>query len=144
MEMDRRLYMYRERLSDLAERIGRDVDAVIVEGKCDERALKKLGMETDIFKVGRCSIEPFCERISDIAESVVILTDFDSEGKEINKELRQRLVEETDVLGSYRKDFGKLMTSKDRYCIEDLNPLFNSPFDKFIDADLDRLFTPLA
>ncbi len=142
--MEKEDYIYLQRLKELAEKIRRDSDSVIVEGKSDEIALKKLGVETDIFKFSGCRVEPFCDRISKLEDSVVILTDFDTEGKEINLELRQELTEKMEVLASYRKQFGKLLTSKDRYCIEEINPLFYSIFDKFVDAELDRLFTDLG
>lgn len=142
--MDKEEYIYLEKLKGLAQKIGRDVDAVIVEGRNDEKALKRLGMEADIFKFGGNVVEPFCERVAELADSVVILTDFDTEGKEMNLELRQVLEEKLDVMGDYRKKFGKLLTSKDRYCIEEINPLFHSIFDKFVDASLDRMFTDLG
>lgn len=136
-------FLYREQLRKLAGRIDRDVDAIIVEGKSDEHALRQLGVGIRVFKFGGRGVDEFCETVGRVSERVVILTDFDRHGKELNKEMQSLLVEETDVLASYRRDFGKLLTSKDRYCIEDITPLFSSLADSFVEEELDKLFTAI-
>jgi len=134
-------YIYREKLRKLAQKIDNDVDAIIVEGKSDKRILRKLGVEGHIFTCGGKVPELFCDDVARVSNKIVILTDFDEHGKELNKEFRQLLSSDVDILSSYRKQFGKLLTSRDRYCIEDLRPLFTSRFQKFVDVDLDRLFS---
>jgi len=137
-------YIYREKLRALVTKMDTDVDAIIVEGESDKRVLRQLGMETRIFTCGGRNPELFCEDVSRVSRKVVILTDFDTHGKELNREFCQLLEGETDVLNSYRRDFGKLLTSEDRHCVEDIRPLFHSDYDKYVDANLDRLFTPFS
>lgn len=64
---------------------------IVVEGKNDKLSLEKLGM-TKIFKLnnGR-SFRRNIEIISGMAKDVIILTDFDKEGREMYDKLVQEL-----------------------------------------------------
>ncbi len=137
-------YLYREKIKRFLGEIDFDSDAIIVEGKKDKQVLEKLGVSTKIFMVSKRELKEFCETVSRCSESVAVLTDFDEAGKEINKKLVQELREETDILSSYRRDFGKLLTSRDRYCIEDIRPLLGREFDKFDEVKLSRLYSRLG
>ncbi len=137
-------YFFREKIRNLLEKMERDCDAFVVEGKNDEIALKALGVSKRIFKVSKREISEFCDTVSHCSDNVVILVDFDKAGKEINKELLENLKGDVNVLSSYRKQFGILLTSRDRFCIEDINPLLNKGFDKFDEVKLSRLYSNLG
>ncbi|MDY6771078.1 MAG: hypothetical protein SV186_03920 [Candidatus Nanohaloarchaea archaeon] len=137
-------YEYRERVRRFVQRMDDNVDAIIVEGESDKRVLRRLGAESRIFTSGGRSPEPFAETVARVTDRLVILTDFDEHGKELNKEFQHLLREDVTIFHAYRRDFGKLLTSSGRHCVEDLRPLFDSRFEKFVDAKLDRLFTPFS
>lgn len=129
-----------KRLEREVEKIDRDVDSVIVEGFNDMKAIKELGFTGRIYMSAEKSVEDLTEDVIRGSETVAILTDFDSHGKEQNKKIAQVLQEDILVDFSARKSFGKELTSQDRYAVEDVIPLFSSWRDKFTDATLDRLF----
>lgn len=143
-EMSKDDYLYRERIRNLLKQIDRDCDAIIVEGKEDEKVLKNMGVAIRIFRVANRPNAEFCDTVAYSSERVVILTDFDSEGKEINKELKKLLEGDVDVMSDYRKKFGKLLTSEGRFCIEELRPLLGKEFDKFDEAKLSRMYSDLG
>ena len=142
--MSKEDFLYRESIRKLLKRINKNCDAIIVEGKDDVKVLRRLGVSVRIFRSANRPDEEFCDTVAHASERVVILTDFDSEGKEIARNLGQILREEIDVMNSYRKEFGKLLTSKDRYCIEDLRPLMGKEFDRFDEAKLSRMYSDLG
>ena len=139
--MDVEKFKERKRLESAATKIGRDADAVVVEGFSDRRVMRMLGFEGKIFESAERTHEDLSEDIERGAERIVILTDFDSHGKQQNKQIRQRLTGKVDVLSSARKQFGKALTSGGRMAIEDAAPLFEDKQQKFVDAALDRLYT---
>lgn len=134
-------YEYREEMIELLQRADRDADAIIVEGVSDKKVLRQCGVESRVFTCGGKEPEAFAETIGRVSERVVILTDFDSHGKELNDEFRHLLREDVHVLSAHRRDIGAHLTESGRHCIEDLRPLFSSRFEKFVDVKLDRLFT---
>ncbi|MFB6145721.1 MAG: hypothetical protein ABEJ99_04430 [Candidatus Nanohaloarchaea archaeon] len=130
----------RKRLESIVSDIDRDVDSAIVEGAMDRKALRMLGFEGRIFLSAERSLEDLVEDVSRGSQKVVILTDFDSHGKEENKELNRALQGETDVINACRRQFGQQLTSTGRRTIEDTLPLFSSIEDKFVEAALDGLY----
>ncbi|MCS7105852.1 MAG: toprim domain-containing protein, partial [Candidatus Aenigmarchaeota archaeon] len=60
---------------------------IIVEGKRDEEAIRKLGFQK-IFKISGKPLEKVLDEVKDY-KSVVILSDFDEEGKKIFAKLRR-------------------------------------------------------
>lgn len=137
-------FYHREQLRDLVHRIDRDADAVVVEGRHDKEVLEHLGLSVRVFTcAGRIPTE-FCNTVGRVSSHVVMLTDFDSHGKELNREMSRMLSEKTDVMHAYREEFGALLTSKGRHCIEDIRPLLGDPEKHFKQAQLDRLFTGLS
>ncbi len=133
-------YKSLKRLEKEVEKIDRDVYSVIVEGFSDMKAIKELGFTGRIYMSAEKSVEDLSEDVIRGSESVAILTDFDSHGKEQNRKISQVLQEEVIVDFSARKSFGKELTSQDRHAVEDVIPLFSSWRDKFTEATLDRLF----
>ncbi len=63
---------------------------VIVEGKMDKKALKTLGLK-DIIAIDGMPFYMVAEIASDTEKEIVILTDFDSKGRQLEKKLRHLL-----------------------------------------------------
>ncbi len=74
------------------EKILRDLEdkVVVVEGKRDEKALKSLGVKNIIAINGR-PLYRVAEIASESEKEIVILTDFDKEGRAIEKRLKNLL-----------------------------------------------------
>jgi 5S rRNA maturation endonuclease (ribonuclease M5) len=139
--MDKEKFRERNRLIEVTERLDRDLDALIVEGFCDKQVMRKLGFEGKIFLSAERNNELLAEDVGRGAERVAVLTDFDSHGKKQNREIRHELQDKVDVISASRKEFGAQLTSTGRRAIEDIEPLFHSKEDKFVDAALDRLIS---
>lgn len=71
-----------EELKELSEE-----SPLIVEGKKDEAALRKLGITGRIYKLNGRAIFELCEEISARHESVVIFLDNDREGRKLAKKI---------------------------------------------------------
>lgn len=138
--MDTESFREKKELESITEKLNRDLDAIIVEGFSDRRAMRKLGFEKKIFESAERDLELLAEDIERGADRVAILTDFDSHGKEENRKLRQLLQDRVDVLGSARREFGKQLTGEGRMAVEDVAPLFEDKEQKFVDAALDQLY----
>lgn len=100
------------------------VDVVVVEGSRDVEALKNLGFEgrvTICSKVG-VSDADLAESLADRNSKVIILTDFDEEGRELNRRL-SRLFERRGVKieRGLRREAGRLMAYVGVYAIEALD-----------------------
>ena len=130
-------------LERIVQRIDRDAEAVVVEGFSDRKALRNLGFTGRIFESAERNLELLAEDIGRSTETVAILTDFDSHGKEQNNRLRHLLQEDADVLVSAREQFGSQLTSEGRMAVEDVRPLFEDKEQKFVDAALDQLYLDL-
>lgn len=72
---------------------------ILIEGKKDEEALKKLGIDGTFIKVSGSGLKLFeiAEKSVKLSSKVIILTDFDKKGEELAK----RLAEDIQSLGSY-------------------------------------------
>lgn len=138
--METENFRERKRLEAEVEKIDRDVDAAVVEGYSDKKALRKLGFESKIFLSAERTVEDLTEDVIRGADRVAVLTDFDEHGKEQNREISQALNKEIDVIRSARKDFGAQLTSTDRRAVEDVRPLFDDPDEKFVEAQLSGLY----
>lgn len=137
--MDKEKFRERNNLIEVTRKLDRDLDAIIVEGFSDRKVMKKLGFEGKIFLSAERNNELLAEDVERGADTVAVLTDFDSHGKKQNREIRQELQDKVDVISASRKEFGAQLTSTGRRAIEDVEPLFHSKEDKFVDAALDRL-----
>ncbi|WP_414837102.1 hypothetical protein [Candidatus Nanohalococcus occultus] len=126
-------------LEKAVEELNRDLDGIIVEGFSDKRAMRKLGFEGKIFQSAERSIEDLTEDVARGTRKVAVLTDYDSHGRKEAEKITHALQGRTDILISARKKFGEVLTYNDRHAIEDVEPLFSSWEDKFVDAALDRL-----
>jgi len=72
---------------------------ILIEGKKDEKALKKLGINGTFIKVSGSGLKLFeiAEKSVKLSSKVIILTDFDKKGEQLAK----RLAEDIQSLGSY-------------------------------------------
>jgi len=138
--MKKETFRERKHLEAEVEKIDRDVDAAVLEGYADKKALRKLGFESKIFLSAEKTVEDLAEDVIRGADRVAVLTDFDEHGKKQNKAISQALQQEIDVIRSARKDFGAQLTSSDRRAIEDVRPLFDDPDEKFVEAQLSGLY----
>jgi 5S rRNA maturation endonuclease (ribonuclease M5) len=99
----------------------------IVEGRQDERALRHLGVKARVVRtqtrLGRVELVDHIVDIAGRNGQVLILTDFDREGKEVCDFLQRELeLQKVKVLRGPRRQIRILMG--DRRCIEDLEALF--------------------
>jgi len=96
---------------------------VIVEGKRDSVALRKLGLMGEIITLHRgVSLYDFCEEISESYEKVVILLDWDDKGESLNKELNRNLKGLWEEFSAFREIF-KILCQKDIKDIEGIPKL---------------------
>jgi len=71
----------------------------IVEGKRDTKVLRLLGLNGQIVEKGGLSIYELVDKIS-LTETIVILTDFDLEGKKLRKQIKNEI--------QHRKGHGRI------------------------------------
>lgn len=119
----------RQDIRDIVGEMDRDVDAVIVEGPHDEEALRTAGFTGDIYTVSntRDGVTALAERVNAETDSVAILTDFDPEGRELNRELQEAIPESRNQK-VWRKKLGSVLTAKGRRDIESINNIFDDAF----------------
>ena len=63
---------------------------IIVEGKRDSRILRILGIKGQIIEKAGFSLHELVDKVFQ-AETIVILTDFDSEGKKLRKHIKNEI-----------------------------------------------------
>ncbi len=118
MERASKLREVFEALSD----INKDIP-VIVEGKRDAGALRKLGLAGEIIILhGGRSIYDFCEEISEKFHRVVILLDWDEKGEMLNKTLCRLLNGQWEKFSAFR-ELIKILCQKDIKDIEGIPKL---------------------
>ncbi len=107
-----------EALHDINEHV-----PVIVEGKRDAVALRKLGLAGEIRTVhnGK-SIYDFCEDVSENFSRVVILLDWDEKGESLNKSLCSLLNGQWEEYSAFREII-KILCQKDIKDIEGIPTL---------------------
>ena len=110
-----------EVLRQLKRESGSDT-VVVVEGKRDEKALRRLGLESETVRLSGngLSLAENAVEISRGYESAILLTDWDSEREKIKRKIKS-LVESYGVTPStlHRQRLRNL-TSKDIYDVESL------------------------
>ncbi len=111
-----------DRVIDDIERETDKESVILVEGRRDEEALTKLGIESDIIHVSGngYSIHETAQSVSHQYSTAIVLTDWDSQGKTLMKKLKKHL-EYYGVTPEtiYRKRLMNL-TSKEVYDVESL------------------------
>lgn len=125
--MTRRIRSRREALEGLQsflEDVGRLVDVVLVEGLRDVEALRSLGFDGEIEVCSRVGILDYdlVDLIRDEYGCVLILTDFDDEGREMNKRFSSLFEHRgVKVERGMRRGLGRLMAAIGVYAIESLD-----------------------
>lgn len=65
---------------------------VVVEGKNDEKALRRLGIEGEIFHISTGTpFYEFCEEIARKYRDVILFTDTDAEGQKLARRFKSRM-----------------------------------------------------
>ncbi len=78
-----------EKLKDLSSEI-----PVVVEGRRDKSALRRLGLKGEILKVQTSSsVFEFCESVAAKHSEVILFTDLDSAGRKIGKTVKKYLTD---------------------------------------------------
>ncbi len=113
-----------EELRDLLNKMGYLAPIVIVEGPRDVEALRRIGYggRIEISSKYGVSDSDFVESLARRVTSVIVLTDFDEEGRRINRDLT-RLLERRGVKVEVglRRQLGRLMAALGIYTIEALD-----------------------
>lgn len=103
---------------------------IIVEGKRDKEALRRLGIKGEILPLNNGkSIYDFCEFMLDNYNSVILLTDWDYKGESIFKTLSFNLSGLWEQYSSIRENM-KILCQKDIKDIEALPSLLHRLFGK--------------
>lgn len=110
-------------LSLLLREAEETVDTVLVEGARDVEALKSLGYRGRIEVISRHEAHTaLAEKMAERGGTVLILSDFDREGKRINREMLL-LLESMGVRveADMRRRIGRLMATLGTRAVEDLD-----------------------
>jgi 5S rRNA maturation endonuclease (ribonuclease M5) len=103
---------------------------VVVEGKHDEKALKKIGLKTPVVQFCNCGLPVFAF-IDEIVEdyqglTVAVLLDFDEEGTKMSERLSKELEERgVKVDRFHRKRLAKILTKEGVFRIEELEQIIS-------------------
>ncbi|MCD6558711.1 hypothetical protein DRN43_04820 [Thermococci archaeon] len=103
---------------------------IIVEGRRDEVALRKLGVETGIIKLSRLPLSEIALTASQYHE-VMVLTDLDKKGEELAKKLISYLEGYNCRVDSETRKELKRIAKKDIKGIEDLYSLYLRTLSRF-------------
>jgi 5S rRNA maturation endonuclease (ribonuclease M5) len=113
-----------ERLTHLLGELETLVDVVIVEGPRDLEALRQLGFRGEISLFSQVGVPDadFIDATSKEHGSVVILTDFDEEGRKIDLALSEGFERRAvRVEKGLRREMGRIMAAIGVYTIESLD-----------------------
>jgi 5S rRNA maturation endonuclease (ribonuclease M5) len=124
MDKEKRL----ERVKELIKELGicsLDGAVVVVEGRRDEHTLRKLGVTGRIVLATHDPVFSFSEKLSQMNNEIIILTDWDTAGEKLAKKLMQNL-QSLGVVPNMR--FHRLLSSLVRKDIKDVEGL-----DSYID-----------
>ena len=121
--MSNRIQMVYQALKEIFSDMNKDVGLVIVEGKRDKEAVQSFGFKGKVTCLHALLESNFQQPLN---SSVVILTDFDEEGKRLNKKLEQQLCGSVKIYKRYRKQIGKLLGLIGRKDVESLNNLMHN------------------
>ncbi|OGD44207.1 hypothetical protein A3K69_07355 [Candidatus Bathyarchaeota archaeon RBG_16_57_9] len=123
-----------ERLKLLLSEVERSVDLVLVEGPRDVEALRYLGYAGEVATCNRFCVNDaeLAETISSENERVLVLTDFDEEGSELNTRFSE-LLEHMGVTveKAFRGEVARLMAALEVYVVEALDNVSESLSDVY-------------
>jgi 5S rRNA maturation endonuclease (ribonuclease M5) len=110
--MDKEIEAFLE-LKNLVERMNEEISCIIVEGKKDKEGLRKIGYRGEIVYV---------DKLKKVEGMVVILTDFDKEGKDIAKKLIETIGEK-NVDKYFRNEIRRILKYIGRNDIQSISNL---------------------
>lgn len=113
-----------DRLSTLLEGVHDYVDVILVEGQRDVESLRALGCTASIETLSHVGVNDFdlAQQISTKYSHVLILTDFDVEGLNLNQRFSSILERQgATVENRLRRRVGRLMAMIGVYAIESLD-----------------------
>ncbi len=102
------------------EKIQQTDKVIIVEGKKDKEALSSLGVKNIVTISG--PLYKVVEDVAEITDEVVILTDFDREGRKLYGFLKNNFQRNGVKIDRYFREF--LMTNTKISCIESIEKTF--------------------
>ena len=108
-------------LEDWKDKIKISNKLIIVEGKKDKEALVSLSIE-NIFVLKNQPLYKVVEEAAKIAKEVIILTDFDNEGKKLYSILREGLEKNGVKIDKQFREF--LMNNTKLVCVEGIEKLY--------------------
>ena len=115
-----------EELQKLLCELNNYIDLVLVEGLRDVEAVKRLGCVSEIEVLSHRGVNDFdlADQIAAKYASVLVLTDYDEEGLNLNKRFTGLLEHKgVHVETGLRQRIGRLMARIGVYAIEDLDNL---------------------
>lgn len=121
-------YEIEARLRELFEDVNHSVSAVVVEGKRDEEALREAGLRSPVVRFSSSGM-PFFAFVEEMVEmykgsTVLILLDFDQEGREMAEDLSQKLEEGgIRVEKAMREEVMRLLTKEGIMRVEEIRML---------------------
>ena len=114
------------RLDEVLESVQREADEtpapVLVEGRKDERALERLGIEAETVRIsgnGR-SLAETAERVSRRYEEAILLTDWDTEGNALKSKMKPLLESHGVVPRTTHRKRLRDLTAKEIHDVESL------------------------
>jgi len=128
--LDRRSLNLLEKVKRLVEAVNASVDAVLVEGARDERAVKGLGLTRPVYRVAGKRVK--ASLVYEVSAKlkgcrVLVLTDFDEEGERLNQLLAVHLSKMgVAVEEGLRRRFNELLVEAGLREVEELAVLFKS------------------
>ena len=109
---------------------------VIVEGKKDIKALRKLGINGKVLTVYRGKeISNLCDDIALHYKEIIILTDWDDKGGYICRMMEENLKGRTKCFTEYRKIFAQNSMVKD---LESIPTFLNNAKNRLNEGKMDR------
>ncbi len=115
-------------LEEWKEKLQNTEKLIIVEGKKDKEALISLGVKRVITING--PLYKFIEDVAEITNEVVILTDFDKEGRQLYGFLKNNFQRNGVKIDRYFREF--LMMNTKITCIESIEKTFEKNFTRTI------------
>lgn len=117
----------RDEVMDLVRDMDGDVEAAVVEGSNDRKALERAGFTGKIYTCSENTdgVVSLGRTIARESESVSVLTDFDKEGRKLCGKL-QDILPERRIHRIWRKKMGKLLTVNGRRDVESINNILDT------------------
>ena len=108
-------------LEEWKEKLQNTEKIIIVEGKKDRNALSSLNVK-NIFVLNNKPLFQVAEEIAEISKEVIILTDFDNEGRKLYSILRKNLEKNGVKVDKQFREF--LINNTKLSCVESIEKLF--------------------